>query len=54
MQKFGRLDGAANMAGILGKGTTVKKTHEIEQDSWDQLIAINLTDAGFQIGRLEL
>ena len=43
IQKHGKLDGAANLAGILGKGTTINKLHELVQEDWDQVIGVNLT-----------
>ena len=36
---WGRLDGLANIAGMLRSG----RTHEFSLDSWNQVIAVNLT-----------
>ncbi|KAF4458903.1 Levodione reductase [Fusarium albosuccineum] len=43
VKKFGRLDGAANVAGIIGKlhGTTAVR--DMDDDEWDKIIAVNLT-----------
>jgi NAD(P)-dependent dehydrogenase (short-subunit alcohol dehydrogenase family) len=43
VQKFGRLDGAANCAGILGKGFAVTAVGDLEDEEWDKVIAVNLT-----------
>ncbi|KAK6084184.1 short chain dehydrogenase reductase family [Seiridium cupressi] len=40
---FGRLDGAANVAGIIGKHHGITSVAELEDDEWDKIIAINLT-----------
>lgn len=42
-KKFGRLDGAANCAGILGTTKTAMPLTEIETDNWDFCLAVNLT-----------
>ncbi|KAK0365924.1 hypothetical protein LTR91_006993 [Friedmanniomyces endolithicus] len=39
VEKFGRLDGAANLAGVFGKGAI----EELEEDVWDFVIGVNLT-----------
>jgi 3-oxoacyl-[acyl-carrier protein] reductase len=46
VQRFGGIDGAANMAGILGsqgikgKGYAVDRVHD---DEWDQILGVNLS-----------
>ncbi|KAL5591182.1 hypothetical protein FOVSG1_010071 [Fusarium oxysporum f. sp. vasinfectum] len=40
-QKFGRLDGAANVAGVAG-GTGEKTIESIDQKDWDRTMGINL------------
>lgn len=40
--KFGRLDGAANVAGVIGKDHGVKAIAELDDDQWDQIMAVNL------------
>nr|XP_036575243.1 short chain dehydrogenase reductase family [Colletotrichum truncatum]KAF6781787.1 short chain dehydrogenase reductase family [Colletotrichum truncatum] len=41
--KFGRLDGAANIAGIIGKDHGIKPVAELDDDEWDKIIGVNLT-----------
>lgn len=41
--KFGRLDGAANVAGIIGKHHGLAAVAELDDDEWDKIIAVNLT-----------
>lgn len=41
--EFGRLDGAANCAGIIGKHHGIRMVGELDDEEWDKLIAVNLT-----------
>jgi NAD(P)-dependent dehydrogenase (short-subunit alcohol dehydrogenase family) len=41
--KFGRLDGAANLAGVLPKSFHTGTVEEQETSDWDFVISINLT-----------
>jgi len=43
IEQFGRLDGAANCAGIIGKHHGVKPIAELEDEEWDKIMAVNLT-----------
>nr|XP_036583833.1 short chain dehydrogenase reductase family [Colletotrichum truncatum]KAF6793092.1 short chain dehydrogenase reductase family [Colletotrichum truncatum] len=43
IQKYGRLDGAANVAGVIGKCHGIKALDELEDEDWDRIIAVNLT-----------
>lgn len=43
VSKFGRLDGAANVAGVIGKGLGVKAVSELDDEEWNRIIAVNLT-----------
>lgn len=43
VQKYGRLDGAANVAGIIGKGHGIKSVAELDDDEWNKIMAVNLT-----------
>lgn len=43
VKEHGRLDGAANVAGIIGKGHGITPTAELEDSEWDKIIAVNLT-----------
>jgi NAD(P)-dependent dehydrogenase (short-subunit alcohol dehydrogenase family) len=40
---FGKLDGAANMAGAIGKQHGVGKFVDQEDDEWDMLVRVNLS-----------
>lgn len=39
VEKFGKLDGAANLAGIFGLGSL----EEMEAEQWDRIIGVNVT-----------
>ena len=43
VEKYGRLDGAANCAGIIGKHHGLRAVSELDDDEWDKIIAVNLT-----------
>ncbi|CAI6290487.1 unnamed protein product [Periconia digitata] len=43
VEKFGRLDGAANVAGYIGKDHGVKPVADLDDDEWNKIIAVNLT-----------
>jgi NAD(P)-dependent dehydrogenase (short-subunit alcohol dehydrogenase family) len=43
VEKFGRLDGAANMAGIIGQRPGSNFIDSQDEDDWDRIIGINLT-----------
>jgi len=43
ISKFGKLDGALNAAGIIGKAHGITKLTEVEDEEWDRIIGINLT-----------
>ncbi|POS79658.1 3-oxoacyl-(acyl-carrier-protein) reductase [Diaporthe helianthi] len=43
VSEFGRLDGAANVAGIIGKGHGRDAVADLDDDEWDRIIAVNLT-----------
>lgn len=40
---FGRLDGAANCAGVIGKHHGTKKLSELEDEQWELIMGVNLT-----------
>jgi NAD(P)-dependent dehydrogenase (short-subunit alcohol dehydrogenase family) len=40
---FGKLDGAANLAGVTGKGLVSQTTEELEDGDWAFVISVNLT-----------
>ncbi|KAE8380075.1 hypothetical protein BDV26DRAFT_258237 [Aspergillus bertholletiae] len=43
VQRFGRLDGAANMAGMIGKNHGTGRLTEQDDEEWDRLLRVNLT-----------
>lgn len=43
VQRFGRLDGAANMAGTIGAQHGVGKFVDLTDDEWDTLVGTNLS-----------
>lgn len=45
IDKFGRLDGAANLAGIAGRDFGKIRLQDQDEDEWENIIATNLTGA---------
>ncbi|KAH6953241.1 hypothetical protein HG530_000089 [Fusarium avenaceum] len=43
VKKYGRLDGAANVAGIIGKHHGLRAVADLEDEEWHKIIAVNLT-----------
>ncbi|CAM1510280.1 Fc.00g006150.m01.CDS01 [Cosmosporella sp. VM-42] len=43
VERYGRLDGAANVAGVIGKHHGVRPVADLEDEEWHRIIAINLT-----------
>jgi NAD(P)-dependent dehydrogenase (short-subunit alcohol dehydrogenase family) len=43
VEKYGRLDGAVNAAGIIGKYHGITTLADVEDEEWDRIIAVNLT-----------
>ena len=43
IEKFGKLSGAANCAGLIGKHHGTRKVEELEDDQWDLIMSVNLT-----------
>lgn len=40
-ENFGKLDGAANLAGVIGKHINVTPLEEIDDDDWDFVVGVN-------------
>lgn len=40
-----RLDGAANVAGIIGRAHGITAVADLDDDEWDRILAVNLTGA---------
>jgi NAD(P)-dependent dehydrogenase (short-subunit alcohol dehydrogenase family) len=43
IQHFGRLNGAANLAGVIGKNLGRTPVAEQDEDDWNFVLGINLT-----------
>lgn len=43
LEKYGRLDGAANCAGVIGRHHGVRPVSELEDEEWHKIIGVNLT-----------
>jgi len=43
IEKFGRLDGAANMAGVIGKHHGVRELKDQDDDQWNLIFGVNVT-----------
>ncbi|OLN97291.1 Levodione reductase 1 [Colletotrichum chlorophyti] len=43
VKQFGRLDGAANVAGVIGKHHGIREVADLEDEEWHKIIAVNLT-----------
>lgn len=43
VKQFGRLDGAANAAGVIGRNHSVGSLADLEDDEWERIISVNLT-----------
>jgi len=43
VEKYGRLDGAVNGAGIIGKHHGITKLADVEDEEWNKILAVNLT-----------
>jgi len=41
VERFGKLDGAANIAGVIGKQNNVATLSEIDDDDWDFVVGVN-------------
>ncbi|CAK7231957.1 hypothetical protein SCUCBS95973_008099 [Sporothrix curviconia] len=40
-ETFGKLDGAANLAGVIGKAINVTHLQDIDDDDWDFVVGVN-------------
>ncbi|KAF4458781.1 D-arabinitol 2-dehydrogenase [Fusarium albosuccineum] len=43
VKRYGKLDGAANVAGIIGKHHGIRPVADLEDDEWHKIMAVNLT-----------
>lgn len=42
VEKFGKLDGAANLAGVIGRQSSVAEIQDVEDDDWDFIMGVNV------------
>ena len=42
VEKYGRLDGAVNLAGVIGRQIGVANIEDIEDEDWDFVMGVNL------------
>lgn len=42
ISKYGKLDGAANLAGVIGKQIGIASIEDIEDDDWDFILGVNM------------
>ena len=47
VEKFGKLDGAANCAGVIGKHHGTRKVEELEDEQWHYILDTNLSGQMF-------
>lgn len=43
VDKYGRLDGAANVAGVVGKNHGTEPVSKLDDDEWHRILGVNLT-----------
>ncbi|KAF2650444.1 3-alpha--hydroxysteroid dehydrogenase [Lophiostoma macrostomum CBS 122681] len=41
VDKFGKLDGAANLAGVIGRQNNIARIEELNDDDWDFIFGVN-------------
>lgn len=49
VKRFHRLDGAANMAGVIGRHHGVREVGELEDAEWERILGVNLTGMMFSL-----
>ena len=45
VEKHGKLDGAVNLAGVIGNQIGIANVEDIEDDDWDFILGVNLNGA---------
>jgi NAD(P)-dependent dehydrogenase (short-subunit alcohol dehydrogenase family) len=43
ISQFGKLDGAANLAGVIGKQSNAVEIADVDDDDWDFVMGVNVT-----------
>jgi NAD(P)-dependent dehydrogenase (short-subunit alcohol dehydrogenase family) len=41
VDKFGKIDGAANLAGVIGKHININSLQDVDDDDWDFVMGVN-------------
>jgi NAD(P)-dependent dehydrogenase (short-subunit alcohol dehydrogenase family) len=47
VKQFGKLDGAANLAGVIPKSINIEKVEELNEEDWTFTIDVNLTGGAY-------
>jgi len=42
VEKFGKLDGAANLAGVIGRQNNIARIEDVDDDDWDFVMGVNV------------
>jgi NAD(P)-dependent dehydrogenase (short-subunit alcohol dehydrogenase family) len=50
VEKFGKLDGACNLAGVIPKGINVDRVEDMPDDEWNFVVDVNLHGGEFGLG----
>lgn len=49
VEKFGKLDGAANLAGVIPKSINIERVEDLNEEDWLFTIDVNLTGGAYQL-----
>ncbi|CZS90056.1 uncharacterized protein RAG0_01189 [Rhynchosporium agropyri] len=50
LKEHGKVDGAANVAGLVGKAYGIKQSTELEVEEWDCIMSVNLIGLMYCLG----
>jgi NAD(P)-dependent dehydrogenase (short-subunit alcohol dehydrogenase family) len=42
VEKFGKLDGVANLAGVIGRQNNIARIEDVDDDDWDFIMGVNV------------
>jgi NAD(P)-dependent dehydrogenase (short-subunit alcohol dehydrogenase family) len=51
VEKFGKLDGAANLAGVIPKSINIERVEDLNEEDWLFTIDVNLTGGNYIVSR---
>jgi len=51
VEKFGKLDGAVNLAGVIPKGINVDRVEDMKDEEWHFTVDVNLNGGTFFLNR---